>query len=393
MLSRLQQAAMQTSQPSTTAPRLEHDAPKLRSSCNGCGTAKVKCDRGQPQCTRCKTLNLSCVYERSRKHGKPPRKRPESTLGGNTDRERDIPTMATDSRNANEPTEANSTDRNTDMLSTFHSTQHEPNRFELTSAFYPLIPQDEWPQIDGFGASLDIFAASTIDPTFNLNISFGKDKSNTHSCPRESYEIFRDLICPTEFLHAPESNFDTVSAQFDQVLHFNRTAIERLTRILNCPCSKSGHRAMVHASSISRTLIWYQQAAGWPSTLPVSSPSCHVSSSQSPYSPSKTAADSGPPSQVQATGFTVEHVPLSVGTFNIEDQNMQTAFRNQLVLCELKRLANLIDLFSRQDSGEPAAIGLASLSSHLGSWLRGEHARTVRVLRSRLTALNESMGF
>ncbi|KAI0850639.1 hypothetical protein F5Y00DRAFT_268378 [Daldinia vernicosa] len=49
--------------------------PKLRSSCDGCGSAKLKCDRGQPECGRCISLGITCVYGVSRKMGKPPRER------------------------------------------------------------------------------------------------------------------------------------------------------------------------------------------------------------------------------------------------------------------------------------------------------------------------------
>ncbi|MCJ1436262.1 hypothetical protein MMC27_005640 [Xylographa pallens] len=46
---------------------------KLRGSCDGCGTAKLKCDRGQPECARCVSLCLLCTYGFSRKCGKPSR--------------------------------------------------------------------------------------------------------------------------------------------------------------------------------------------------------------------------------------------------------------------------------------------------------------------------------
>jgi hypothetical protein len=45
-----------------------------------------------------------------------------------------------------------------------------------------------------------------------------------------------------------------------------------------------------------------------------------------------------PSTLVQSTGFAVAQVPVSMGTFNIEDENVQDAFRNQLVLSELWRM-------------------------------------------------------
>lgn len=46
---------------------------KLRSSCDECGNVKLKCDRGQPECGRCVSHGMKCVYSVSRKLGKPPK--------------------------------------------------------------------------------------------------------------------------------------------------------------------------------------------------------------------------------------------------------------------------------------------------------------------------------
>ena len=400
------------------APRPGLPAPKLRSSCDSCGTAKVKCDRGRPECSRCATLGLTCVYGLSHKFGKPPRKRPGADLEATTEK-RICSSCTTESRDnhkimnfeepqsVNELTQATFSGLVTDILPyscgiTTASGINEHN--QLTETFYPSLLLEEWPQLDSLGAGLEVPSASALKPTSAVSTRSGSHES--HSCPRESYEIFRDLICPSPSLHAPESNSVTASAQLDQVLHFNRNAIDRLSKLLECRCAKSGHRAMVHASIISRILIWYQQAAGWtrssswgprPSTLADSSTSCHVlsspSSSPSPP-PSGTAAGTSTtslPSLVQTTGFAVEHVPVSVGTFSIEDQNMQAAFRNQLILSELKKTGSLIDIFISQDSGESSTNSVTSLYSHLGAWLRSEHSRTVRILRSRLSALNKNL--
>ena len=447
------------------SPRRE--APKLRASCDGCGTAKVKCNRGQPECGRCVALGLTCVYRLSRQFGKPPRKRlavdldaattlsykkrpawtvqsreNRSAMGFGQSQSVNEPAQLTDilplpsginsmsnieSRNnhatmgfgqpqsASEPAQLNFLDPVTDttlpLASGINSTLSFYEQTQLVSPFLTSLSLDEWPQFDSFGPDIEIssaiknsalesrLSASALEPVSTMRTS--SESNEPHSCPRGSYEIFRDLICPSPSLHAPEANSDTVSAQFDQVLHFNRNAIERLSQLLKCPCAKSGHRAMVHASIVSRILIWYQQAAEWtdssswgarPTALTASPTSCSVSSLSPPSS--GAAAGTGrtsPLTLTQSTGFAVADVPVSMGTFNIEDPNVQAAFRNQLVLSELKKIANLIDLFVSQDSGESSANGVTSLYSHLGAWLRGEHSRIVRILRARLSALNENL--
>ncbi|KAF2721842.1 hypothetical protein K431DRAFT_346044 [Polychaeton citri CBS 116435] len=280
---------------------------------------------------------------------------------------------------------------------------------QLSLAFFDPLPFDEWPSLEDLGPHSDIFSVSRNSSLENHDHPFTTDPINAtkasssdrvaHSCPRESYEILRDLICPSAYLHAPETSSETVSAHFDFVLHFVRDAIDRLTRLLECSCARSGHRIMVHASIISRMLIWYQQAAGWTaSSSGKSVPSALVglasSSDTSSLPPSTVDANAGEaeaPTLAQTTGFVVTHVPVSMGTFSVEDQDLQAAVRNRLVLSELKNTANLIDLFISQDSSESYANGLLSLYTHLGAWLQAEQSRTVGILRTRLQAISANL--
>jgi hypothetical protein len=82
-----------------------------------------------------------------------------------------------------------------------------------------------------------------------------------------------------------------------------------------------------------------------------------------------------------------------MGAFNIEDENVQDTFSYQLVLSELKKAASVIDLFTCHGSGECSTNGVANLYSHLGTWLRSEHLRIVRMLRARLSALNQTLDY
>ncbi|GAB1312813.1 hypothetical protein MFIFM68171_03023 [Madurella fahalii] len=68
---------------STSRPRIQKQ-PKLRASCDRCGASKLKCDRGQPECERCISHGIPCVYGVSRKMGKPRRDRQQPQPGGTT---------------------------------------------------------------------------------------------------------------------------------------------------------------------------------------------------------------------------------------------------------------------------------------------------------------------
>lgn len=398
-------------QDTNTPPEVKIPTSKLRSSCDGCGNAKVKCDRESPKCARCTSLSLPCVYGPSRKHGKPPRRKfaPATQSTGakrqcSSGSNHHGPSLFIEHENRRHHSEyrsqiiPNVTSSLSQLTGSGFTELGVPHQDQLISNFYPSLASEEWLQNDDwsqfqhFGGGLDLFLDTPLEPT-----SIPRDtskSSESHSCPRESYEIFRDLICPSPFLHAPEPNSVTVSAQLDQVLQFNKDAIERLTRVLRCPCAKTGHRAMVHASIVSRILIWYQQAAGWTGSSswgPAPASSAETSNSpppsRQPSSAMVTGADTTTePSLVQATGFDVQHVPISMGAFSIENQNVQGAFRNQLVLSELKETANLIDIFMSQESDESSALYL-----HLGTWLRAEHSKTVNILRGRLRTLSASL--
>lgn len=67
--------------PSTNARGANRRPPKLRSSCDACGAAKVRCDKTQPRCGRCAAGGITCVYGLSRKFGKAPRKKAPTETG------------------------------------------------------------------------------------------------------------------------------------------------------------------------------------------------------------------------------------------------------------------------------------------------------------------------
>jgi len=367
-------------------------SPKLRHSCDSCGVAKVKCDRERPACGRCSLLSSVCIYGPSRKCGKTPRSRISPGLGRI---EKRVSQPSQSSKKIAQPqTEKFTTVEESTRNNLANITTESASSTSLTTwndaqdhvmDYCPPLPFDQfgaWPL--GYFPMDFNFVPPATGPTASI-------RKDSHSCPRESYEIFRDLICPSPFLHAPDSNSSPVVAPLDEVLQFTKTAIDRLSRVLKCDCANSGHRAMVHASIVSRILIWYQQAAGWTGssawrTRPSESASSDSeffaeSASKSPSAPCDTASVS----LAKATGFAVDHVPLSLGIFMIEDENVQAAFRNQLVLSELKRAAGLIDLFIAQDSTHD----VGGLYRHLGTWLKTEHERTVEILNQRLRTLNE----
>ncbi|KAI0854388.1 hypothetical protein F5Y00DRAFT_267582 [Daldinia vernicosa] len=362
-------------------------SPKVRSSCDSCGSAKVKCDRSRPRCRRCVTLGIDCIYGISRKLGRAPRRGlsaradPGTTIRTSTQAQRLLPDTNTESfinPAFEEPRRVHETSpsaSNTDVPLSSTYNHDQLGGFHL---FNPL-DIEQWPHFDFSDVGAQIHGA--------------QDSRASHSCARESYEIFADLICPAPDLHAPNANSDTVTARLDQVLHFNRKAIDRLSGLLECSCAKSGHRVMVHASIISRILIWYQQAAGWPSDT-LHTADAISSSASSSSKPGEAAGACSPNLRIlpRTTGFIVTDVPATLGTFSIEDQKMQASIRNHLVLSELNKMSALIDLFSSHFSDESSVAGAGSLYTYIAAWLRNEYDKTIGDLRAERIALNDISG-
>jgi hypothetical protein len=55
---------------------------KLRSTCNQCALSKVRCNKRKPTCQRCETHDFECVYDRSRRRGKPRSSQEQRCLDG-----------------------------------------------------------------------------------------------------------------------------------------------------------------------------------------------------------------------------------------------------------------------------------------------------------------------
>ncbi|KAI0601611.1 hypothetical protein F4775DRAFT_405652 [Biscogniauxia sp. FL1348] len=443
--------------------------PKLRSSCDGCGSAKLKCDRGQPECGRCVSLGITCVYGVSRKMGKPPRERlqmsatsaqsrapREHTGAGKGNRPEGkshsrctsgsiSDTILSRSRSSSSVNEMPSTWGSVDdypgnvVMDAFHNDQLGPSLANFTS----LDPSDwimsntigddlssanldpepfpalGWPE---FESSPDSTGQTTgshpliddrggyMDSSFMMH-----DDGKAHDCPREAYEILGSLSLPN-FNKAHAANTSAPgstpgsanSVPLDFILHLNREASERLGRLLNCPCAAQPHLAFLYATILSRILHWYHQEASSSKSSARSPPSeASIRAGMSPpssvfgsvcRSPSSwlsaatsttntTASGSSTPSGAVARVPDMAPTQMSMGCFSIDDQQVQTALRIQLLLGEMKRISCLIDAFtSRGSSGMdgPTRGSVDALYKSLGSLLGGEHSSIVEMMRTRL---------
>ena len=234
-------------------------------------------------------------------------------------------------------------------------------------------------------------------------------------CTQESKDIMRRLYCANPSKPIPDG-VPARTLDLGSVLTRNRDVVERLGRLLKCPCARSPHMTMLYASVVSRVLLWYRQAA-WNT-----GPGEATSSSFPPTPPMLSAQETTPPLASSATskpfdlagtddksGVSVLPTPVTVGAFQSDDPALQTALTNRLILSELKRVRGLIDAFVSlgtdtadiQMGGDACAaagefnatVADPSLLASLGAWLRSEHGRVEWKAWSGLSVLDEANSF
>jgi hypothetical protein len=329
--------------------------PKLRSSCDGCGASKLKCDRGQPECGRCVSHGMTCVYGLSRKMGKPPREKlrpssapsPEEQQAGPAEVEKiessNDSGMVLDFSTLPSVTDSSAAwDAMEDTASGLPITLDAPDRSGPSLSGFNSVSFGDWALTDPFNdnllpASLQFGPMSTPDspvlgspapteaPTTHptplqtqSDMNLYPDRASMqladfsdHDCPRKAHEILGSLsflnvskghpVLSANTVQMPSANGLASQVPLDRVLQLNREACESLSRLLTCTCARSPSLALLYASIISRILIWYQQAAActqnstWNSApIALEPPSYFVSSTRS--SPGSTSGSgSGSP--------------------------------------------------------------------------------------------------
>ncbi|OGM43337.1 hypothetical protein ABOM_008733 [Aspergillus bombycis] len=349
---------LQVPLPSTLTGRKR---PKLRSSCDACGGAKVRCDKVQPHCGRCAAMGLTCVYGLSRKIGKPPRGKP--AISERIAREKGSSTP-------------HCTPRMVSEYSMHPSPQHALPPIDVpsgilcdlpSSASHPVAPMVDINDVtdfevdSGLGTSIDfdMFAGwgfpdhtdafmgmgdaeSFAKPTSLSPASDDNIHRNGANCHRTAYGMLESLC----FRSTPEENPSVQT--LDQILHRNEEVITKLRQLLKCICSRSPHLTMLYASILSKVLIWYQQAAGCKHSSSWRSSSSTYAGSGS--CTSSSGQQSTTPSLAQSTGSLIVSKPIMIGTFAVKEESTQEILKKQLILCELKKLSALNEIFSSQGS-------------------------------------------
>ncbi|KAH8698981.1 hypothetical protein BGW36DRAFT_358488 [Talaromyces proteolyticus] len=414
---------MLDSQPSRSSSRPPRPS-KLRSSCDACGAAKLKCDRGKPECERCISLGLQCVYGISRKMGKPPRQRAQSRTARSDSNGGGTESINVDARQFHIPS-------GWDSEASYSDTRG--GEIDMPDILHSSIFGSSFPEFKSLDLG-DDFLSANIDIGLKEYTDFAPPNSaprsqideNMHGyfdnpprtaagckgqdCSQEAHNILTGLLLlnlnQAHYEHRPSYEPRSTPGPapltpnvanrvpLDHILHLNRDSSKRLSRLLTCSCARFPQLAVLYASIISQVLNLYYEAADCAtqkSLSPMTGRPRSISGSSSPWSNQGAgpvnSGDFNAQLMARAAALAIAPTQMTVGSFDIDDQQVQTALRIQLLLGEITKIGFLIDLFTSESSSGLDEYNFGrvdGLHKSLSSWLRQEHLRVSDIMRSRL---------
>jgi hypothetical protein len=400
-------------QPATDHP--SHPSFVLRSSCDACSAAKVRCDKTRPHCLRCRAGSVRCVYGISRKHRGHrdsarhhhhhqatkadlilPRvpaplsssstmrgQHEQSPSGGSVAAVQFLTPISPESIQAADDRERR---RRPSFLA------HDKHAFMPCQISVDLDPDPsaEWTamrcrsamagsgggsvggtahdaqlpltttpgDLNGFLLPLDGAVTDWSSMLFGPPVTTppASTASDAHDCFALAIATLDSLRCdPTQ-----------VPLTLDQVLRGNKASSAVVSGLLACPCAVEPHLAMLYGSIVAKILLRYRLAGSMlrrgPSQLRNSiTPPAGASASPSSPSASQTAPF-GP-------------LPDAIGTFEL-DADDRARLGRQLLCSELRKAGALIDTFVA--AGPDVAERSTMLYATLGGWLRREWTLAMR---------------
>ena len=424
------------------SPQQPRRQPKLRSSCDGCGAVKGKCDRQHPECGRCMTHGIKCTYGISRKIGKPRRDR--SLNGGNTGNgintgkststasEKTSTSTSTSASNStsaststsmdliipftsdNNNSNSNSNDNDHDIFNMDYGFRDDVSGTTLDSSFLPSLLCGDWMVPDNFdilktsvhqfetyenpelsGRDIDGQQRSVVGGSYGENSPNG---GKNHDCHREAHELLGSSLFTN-----PNPKSDSKTEPAGNVAVSPSVHVEGISSPLHGskPYLDSSNDSG-HGVALDQVLLLNRKATERLASL------LACSCAASPYLMMLYASlisailtrcqhAAGSPSTrhpLVTPGGSVAPARISIGAFSVDDPRVQSAINIQLLAGELRTVAGLIDTIASYECknkviGEQSGgTNVPRLYQSLAMWLRDEHSRVTDMIGNRLRELH-----
>ncbi|EGE06805.1 AURR1 aurofusarin regulatory protein [Trichophyton equinum CBS 127.97] len=363
----------------------------IRASCDNCSRSKVRCSKEQPKCQRCVHQGVSCIYSPSQRVRRRPLREPmvEFPRRNNLARETSNKPIGShdghimNSLHHNElgNHNINHDDKTRDRVHGFdmdfdrtpiaadsHQAFSEPSMFpaDVDSPWGGLIPTfDEPPhlawQFEQPGPFYD------LDPHFPPRFNRGEGAKSPQS--PLSHSRFDENTTGTAMIAAATSSVPGTpgtatpilssrssqaprrgSRSFEIILRDNRTALDDMLTILQCPCTVKAELVFLVTAVCSRVLSWYE------ASLERSSSGCSISSATTSSSNASTSSSSTSAGSTAATTssnassspfFDWVSIPsIRMGAYALDHEHSERMVA-QLIQTELTKVKEVIDAFAR----------------------------------------------
>ena len=318
--------------------------PKLRASCDGCYTAKIKCTKERPTCPRCKSLGLVCHYSPSQRAGgksREARSRASSTWASQT------PSW----------TPNTSSNKSSPVVPTDHQPQHwESTNLQTSNVSHALQPDLTMSDRPGSSSMLADFDNDYLAPwrdylptpdkessTFSLSdelLMYGnpaEQRLTEHelisTTPPVTHDDFRTCDCflsIVQTLHAMQNQSQgTRIPSLETVLSDSRDVIARGEAVLRCACSDDSTLIMLLTGLIAKHLSFYGYSGNGMVSSPASSASS-VGESNLPFPSSR----------------------VTIGKYTMEGEDEEW-LRTEIMMMELQKMGTLLMKFRGKLSSLP----------------------------------------
>ncbi|KAI0440293.1 hypothetical protein F4803DRAFT_480621 [Xylaria telfairii] len=342
----------------------------LRTACDPCSSAKVRCDKEHPACSRCVQVRLQCSYSQSRRHGRRLWRKMAADgqikMATSTALEAKAPAVSASSivPAVAEPGPVRS---NPLLVSPLVSLDVVQGRDSLLD--YGQQEGDEtsalpssWLSGDGFNGELDVSLytdwnmANLSPPPLEADIMPASEPSHhiptpregqsptlnttsSHDCEAQAISILRSMQHGEMYEGATSCSINPIQYAklnlrpgFDRVLATNKAALAGCARLMRCSCALCPHIILLHVSILSKMLFWYRVAAMEKASLPE-----HGRSGIDTHSASQSPEDAPSPDQ-----FNVSPTGIQVGILNLDSED-EYNLRRMLLLRELHKTGDVID--------------------------------------------------
>ena len=375
---------------SNDSPPPKPNSRRLRASCDGCYLSKVKCGKETPTCARCVNHGHACTYSPSQRVGKPRRIR-EEQQARNGDGPNAATTKPPSSRSASngsvhppsyswnmnfDPSRAYaglSVNQEEDLSAlcygVFSASDGDIRTVMDDSSYASSIPSPSNSLPTPVDSVFDFPATSKPSPTTSERMGKSIHHQPLQSSPSDElmplqddlsqlyYPQFQDLpqlpdqplplncTCTATTFEVLRTLHDQpLNTTFDKVLAANKSAINNLSVVLSCPCSRDATSIMTLAVAITKITSRYQSIGN------------HY-----PYSATTTSAVGSPAMAPLPT-------PITLGAYRL-DSAEEEQIKMQVVLNELRKVDGLLGKFQERFGAGPPKHE-ARIYNELATFLR-----------------------